>query len=183
LPVKLRSAGGRHSRWHLTKSRARCQKLIRAALNKTGQPRDDHRKYLPRMLANFIESSRSREGLASRGVGQTKKSIAYTCFQCGGDHADRSLQKGSSSPQGMIGPVTCRSSRRRGRILYLRKTGPGGPHKDICCIFRRIPADSCSSAKDGPPAMDPNHSRWAHGPYANVKPRARAKRTHSARCG
>jgi 4-hydroxy-tetrahydrodipicolinate synthase len=135
--------------------------MTRAALNNDWTTaRTIHRKYLPLMLANFIESSPLPVKAVLAMMGKIEEVYRLPLLPMRRDTRSK-LQK-IVIDAGLIarpaGPPAAAVE------FYIYENWAAGPHK---AMLHRASCGQCSSGKGRPAGHDPNHSRW-HGPYANA---------------
>ena len=142
--------------------------MTRAALaNDWDTARSIHRKYLPLMQANFIESNPLPVKAVLAMMGKIEEVYRLPLLPMRRDTRSK-LQKIAAD----AGPdCPCRRSNGRGRqrILHLRKLG-GRSAQGGRCTARTC--GQCNAGKGRPAGHDANHSRW-HGPYGNAGRSAR----------
>src|SRR5208283_4406588 len=139
--------------------------MTRAALNATVNndwhpARALHRKYLPLMLANFIESSPLPVKAVLAMMGKIEEVYRLPLLPMRRDTRSK-LQK-IATDAGLITrpaapPVTPVE-------FYVYENWAAGPHK---AMLHRASCGQCNSGKGRPAGHDPNHSRW-HGPYSTL---------------
>jgi len=135
--------------------------MTRAALNNDwNTARTIHRKYLPLMLANFMESSPLPVKAVLAMMGKIEEVYRLPLLPMRRDTRSK-LQK-TATDAGLItrpaAPPTAAAE------FYIYENWAAGPHK---AILHRASCGQCSSGKGRPAGHDPNHSRW-HGPYGNL---------------
>jgi 4-hydroxy-tetrahydrodipicolinate synthase len=135
--------------------------MTRAALNNDWQTaRTIHRKYLPLMLANFIESSPLPVKAVLAMMGKIEEVYRLPLLPMRRDTRSK-LQK-IATDAGLIakpaGPPVAAHE------FYVYENWAAGPHKSM---LHRSSCGQCNSGKGRPAGHDPNHSRW-HGPYGNL---------------
>ena len=135
--------------------------MTRAALNNDwNTARTIHRKYLPLMLANFMESSPLPVKAVLAMMGKIEEVYRLPLLPMRLDTRSK-LQK-TATDAGLItrpaAPPTAAAE------FYIYENWAAGPHK---AILHRASCGQCSSGKGRPAGHDPNHSRW-HGPYGNL---------------
>ena len=139
--------------------------LTRAALaNDWTTARTLHRKYLPLMQANFIESSPLPVKAVLAMMGKIEEVYRLPLLPMRRDTRSR-LQKIATE----VGLITkpAGPARRNSGLFHLRKLGRR-PAQDR---VHRGSCGQCSHGKGRPAGHDANHARW-HGPYATL-PEAR----------
>ncbi len=135
--------------------------MTRAALANDWQTaRSLHRKYLPLMQANFVESSPLPVKAALAMMGKIQEIYRLPLLPMRRDTRSK-LQK-AAADAGLVartpGPTVVATE------FYIYENWAAGPHK---AILHRASCAQCSSGKGRPSGHDPNHSRW-HGPYTNL---------------
>jgi 4-hydroxy-tetrahydrodipicolinate synthase len=133
--------------------------MTRAALNNDwNTARALHRKYLPLMQANFIESSPLPVKAVLAMMGKIEEVYRLPLLPMRRDTRSK-LQKIAMDAGLITRPNTAGATE-----FYVYENWAAGPHK---AILHRSSCGQCSSGKGRPSGHDPNHSRW-HGPYGNV---------------
>lgn len=135
--------------------------LTRAALaNDWTTARSLHRKYLPLMQANFIESSPLPVKAVLAMMGKIEEVYRLPLVPMRRDTRSR-LQKVATEaglitkPAGPGAEVT---------EFYIYENWAAGPHK---IVLHRGSCGQCSHGKGRPSGHDTNHARW-HGPYSSL---------------
>ena len=132
--------------------------LTRAALNNDWPTaRALHRKYLPLMQANFIESSPLPVKAALAMMGKIEEVYRLPLLPMRRDTRSR-LQK-VITEVGLIAKPAARAAAAPDFFIYENWTA--GPHK---IVLHRGTCGQCSHGKGRPAGHDANHARW-HGPY------------------
>ena len=135
--------------------------LTRAALNNDWQTaRTIHRKFLPLMQANFIESSPLPVKAILAMMGKIEEVYRLPLLPMRRDTRSK-LQKIAADAGLITRPAAPPSAAAE---FYIYENWAAGPHK---AILHRASCAQCSSGKGRPAGHDPNHSRW-HGPYSNL---------------
>src|SRR6202142_2918299 len=139
--------------------------MTRAALNNDWQTaRTIHRKYLPLMLANFIESSPLPVKAVLAMMGKIEEVYRLPLLPMRRDTRSK-LQK-VAAEVGLItrpaGPAA------EAPEFFIYENWGAGPRK---IVLHRGSCGQCSHGKGRPAGHDVNHARW-HGPYATL-PEAR----------
>jgi 4-hydroxy-tetrahydrodipicolinate synthase len=135
--------------------------MTRAALNNDwATARTLHRKYLPLMNANFIESSPLPVKAVLAMMGKIEEVYRLPLLPMRRDTRSK-LQK-IATDAGLISRPAVPSP--AATEFYIYENWAAGPHK---AMLHRATCGQCSSGKGRPAGHDPNHSRW-HGPYGNV---------------
>ncbi|MGA2966385.1 MAG: 4-hydroxy-tetrahydrodipicolinate synthase [Terriglobales bacterium] len=135
--------------------------MTRAALiNDWHTARGFHRKYLPLMVANFIESSPLPVKAVLAMMGKIGEVYRLPLLPMRRDTRSK-LQKIATDAGLITRPVTAPAA---AVDFYVYENWAAGPHK---AILHRASCGQCSSGKGRPAGHDPNHSRW-HGPYSTL---------------
>jgi len=135
--------------------------LTRAALdNDWTTARSVHRKYLPLMQANFIESSPLPVKAVLAMMGKIEEVYRLPLLPMRRDTRSR-LQR-IATEVGLItkpaGPAA------ESADFYIYENWAAGPHK---IVLHRGSCGQCSHGKGRPSGHDVNHARW-HGPYPTL---------------
>ena len=135
--------------------------MTRAALdNDWTAARTLHRKYLPLMLANFIESSPLPVKAVLAMMGKIEEVYRLPLLPMRRDTRSK-LQKIATD----AGLITKPAAPPAAAVeFYVYENWAAGPHK---AILHRASCGQCSSGKGRPAGHDPNHSKW-HGPYSTL---------------
>jgi 4-hydroxy-tetrahydrodipicolinate synthase len=134
--------------------------ITRAALNNDWQTaRTIHRKYLPLMQANFIESSPLPVKAVLSMMGKIQEVYRLPLLPMRRDTRSK-LQKIASD----VGLISRPAPPAPAAEFYIYENWSAGPHK---AMLHRASCGQCSSGKGRPSGHDPNHSRW-HGPYPSL---------------
>jgi 4-hydroxy-tetrahydrodipicolinate synthase len=135
--------------------------MTRAALNNDwSAARTLHRKYLPLMQGNFIESSPLPVKAVLAMMGKIEEVYRLPLLPMRRDTRSK-LQKivaDAALISRLAAPPTAASE------FYIYENWAAGPHK---AILHRASCGQCSAGKGRPAGHDANHSRW-HGPYGNL---------------
>jgi 4-hydroxy-tetrahydrodipicolinate synthase len=135
--------------------------LTRAALNNDWPTaRALHRKYLPLMQANFIESSPLPVKAALAMMGKIEEVYRLPLLPMRRDTRSR-LQK-IITEVGLIAKPVAPAPAAADFFIY--ENWAAGPHK---IVLHRGACGQCSHGKGRPAGHDANHARW-HGPYATL---------------
>jgi 4-hydroxy-tetrahydrodipicolinate synthase len=135
--------------------------MTRAALNNDWHAaRTIQRKYLPLMLANFIESSPLPVKAVLAMMGKIEEVYRLPLLPMRRDTRSK-LQKIATDAGLITRPAAPPAPAAE---FYVYENWAAGPHK---AILHRASCGQCSSGKGRPAGHDPNHSRW-HGPYSNL---------------
>jgi len=136
--------------------------MTRSALaNDWDTARRIHRKYLPLMQANFLESNPLPVKAVLAMMGKVEEVYRLPLLPMRRDTRSK-LQK-IAAEAGLVakaaGPVALASGE-----YYVYENWAAGPHK---AVLHRASCGQCNSGKGRPSGHDANHSRW-HGPYGNL---------------
>jgi len=144
--------------------------MTRAALsNDWVTARALHRKYLPLMQANFIESNPLPVKAVLAMMGKVQEIYRLPLLPMRRDTRSK-LQKIATD----VGVLTKAAAAAVGSSeFFVYESWAAGPHK---VILHRASCGQCSSGKGRPSGHDPNHSKW-HGPFSN--PAEAREATHS----
>jgi 4-hydroxy-tetrahydrodipicolinate synthase len=135
--------------------------MTRAALSNDWQAaRAIHRKYLPLMQANFIESSPLPVKAVLAMMGKVEEVYRLPLLPMRRDTRSK-LQKIATDAGLVTRPATATPSSSE---FYVYENWAAGPHK---AILHRASCGQCSAGKGRPSGHDPSHSKW-HGPYGNL---------------
>jgi 4-hydroxy-tetrahydrodipicolinate synthase len=135
--------------------------LTRAALNNDWTAaRSLHRKYLPLMQANFIESSPLPVKAVLAMMGKIEEVYRLPLLPMRRDTRSR-LQK-VAAEVGLIAKPAAAPAEAPEFFLY--ENWAAGPHK---IVLHRGSCGQCSHGKGRPSGHDANHARW-HGPYTTL---------------
>jgi 4-hydroxy-tetrahydrodipicolinate synthase len=135
--------------------------MTRAALNNDwNTARTIHRKYLPLMQANFIESNPLPVKAVLAMMGKLEEIYRLPLLPMRRDTRSK-LQKIAADAGLITRPAAPAAAATE---FYVYENWAAGPHK---AILHRASCGQCSSGKGRPSGHDPNHSRW-HGPYSNL---------------
>jgi len=135
--------------------------LTRAALaNDWATARSLHRKYLPLMQANFLESSPMPVKAVLAMMGKIEEVYRLPLLPMRRDTRSR-LQK-VVAEVGLIAKPAGPSAEVAEFFIY--ENWAAGPHK---IVLHRGSCGQCSHGKGRPAGHDSNHARW-HGPYATL---------------
>jgi len=135
--------------------------MTRAALaNDWHTARTLHRKYLPLMLANFIESSPLPVKAVLAMMGKIEEVYRLPLLPMRRDTRSK-LQKIATDVGLIARPAAPPAAATE---FYIYENWAAGPHK---AMLHRASCGQCSSGKGRPAGHDPNHSRW-HGPYGTL---------------
>lgn len=147
--------------------------LTRAALNNDWPTaRQIHRKYLPLMQANFIESNPLPAKATLAMMGKVEEVYRLPLLPMRRDTRSR-LQK-IVAEAGLIPKAAVLAHEAPEFFIY--ENWAAGPHK---IVLHRGSCGQCSHGKGRPSAHDTNHARW-HGPYSTL---AEARTTAHAMTG
>jgi len=135
--------------------------MTRAALgNDWHTARTLQRKYLPLILANFIESSPLPVKAVLAMMGKIEEVYRLPLLPMRRDTRSK-LQKVATDVGLIARPAAPPAAATE---FYIYENWAAGPHK---AMLHRGSCGQCSSGKGRPAGHDPNHSRW-HGPYATL---------------
>jgi 4-hydroxy-tetrahydrodipicolinate synthase len=135
--------------------------MTRAALNNDwNTARTIHRKYLPLMQANFIESNPLPVKAVLAMMSKLEEIYRLPLLPMRRDTRSK-LQKIAADAGLITRPAATPAAATE---FYVYENWAAGPHK---AILHRASCGQCSSGKGRPSGHDPNHSRW-HGPYSNL---------------
>jgi len=135
--------------------------MTRAALNNDWNvARSIHRKYLPLMQANFIESSPLPVKAVLTMMGKIEENYRLPLLPMRRDTRSK-LQK-IATDVGLIEKAAAAVS--EGAEFYIYENWTAGPHK---IVLHRGSCGQCNQGKGRPAGHDANHARW-HGPYATL---------------
>jgi 4-hydroxy-tetrahydrodipicolinate synthase len=135
--------------------------MTRAALNNDwAAARTIHRKYLPLMQANFIESSPLPVKAVLAMMGKIEENYRLPLLPMRRDTRAK-LQK-IATDAGLIAKPPAAAS--EATEFYIYENWAAGPHK---IVLHRGSCGQCNQGKGRPAGHDANHARW-HGPYATL---------------
>jgi 4-hydroxy-tetrahydrodipicolinate synthase len=135
--------------------------MTRAALdNDWATARSIHRKYLPLMQANFIESSPLPVKAALTMMGRIEENYRLPLLPMRRDTRSK-LQK-IVTEVGLIAKPAAPTP--ESSEFYIYENWAAGPHK---IVLHRGSCGQCNQGKGRPAGHDANHARW-HGPYATL---------------
>jgi 4-hydroxy-tetrahydrodipicolinate synthase len=135
--------------------------MTRAALeNDWVMARGIHRKYLPLMQANFIESSPLPVKAVLAMMGKIEENYRLPLLPMRRDMRSK-LQK-VVMEVGLIAKPAAPSP--EAAEFYIYENWIAGPHK---IVLHRGSCGQCNQGKGRPTGHDANHARW-HGPYATL---------------
>ena len=133
--------------------------LTRAAIeNDWATARSLHRKYLPLMQANFIESSPLPVKAVLAMMGKIEEVYRLPLVPMRRDMRSR-LQR-IVAEVGLISKPAAAAP--EAPTFYIYENWAAGPHK---IVLHRGTCGQCSHGKGRPSGHDANHARW-HGPYS-----------------
>jgi hypothetical protein len=138
--------------------------MTRAALhNDWDAARKMHRKYLPLMQANFIESNPLPVKAALAMMGKIEEVYRLPLLPMRRDTRSKLLKV--IADVGLItkpaAPVTATAASSE---FFVYENWAAGPHK---AVLHRATCGQCNSGKGRPAGHDADHSRW-HGPYGSL---------------
>ncbi len=135
--------------------------LTRAALNNDwATARSLHRKYLPLMQANFIESNPLPVKAVLAMMGRIEEVYRLPLLPMRRDTRSK-LQK-IATEVGLIAKPAAASPETAEFFVY--ENWLAGPHK---IVLHRSTCGQCNHGKGRPAGHDANHAKW-HGPYATL---------------
>lgn len=136
--------------------------LTRAALaNDWAAARALHRKYLPLMEANFIESNPLPVKAVLAMMGKIEEVYRLPMVPMRRDTRSK-LQKIAADVGLVAKPAAAGAAAAADFFIY--ENWAAGPHK---IVLHRGSCGQCSHGKGRPSGHDSNHSRW-HGPYSSL---------------
>jgi 4-hydroxy-tetrahydrodipicolinate synthase len=135
--------------------------MTRAALNNDWETaRRIHRKYLPLMLANFIESNPLPVKAVLAMMSKIEEVYRLPMLPMRRDTRSK-LQKVAAEAGLISKPATAGSD---AADFYVYENWLAGPHK---IVLHRSGCGQCNHGKGRPAGHDANHARW-HGPYPTL---------------
>jgi 4-hydroxy-tetrahydrodipicolinate synthase len=135
--------------------------LTRAALdNDWATARAIHRKYLPLMQANFIESNPLPVKAVLAMMGRIEEVYRLPLLPMRRDTRSR-LQK-IATEAGLVAKAAAAAA--DAPDFYIYENWLAGPHK---VVLHRSSCGQCNHGKGRPSGHDVNHARW-HGPFATL---------------
>jgi 4-hydroxy-tetrahydrodipicolinate synthase len=135
--------------------------MTRAALeNDWATARSIHRKYLPLMQANFVESNPLPVKAVLAMMGKIEESYRLPLVPMRRDTRSR-LQK-IATEAGLVSKPAGPGA--EATEFYIYENWAAGPHK---VVLHRSSCGQCSHGKGRPAGHDANHARW-HGPYSTL---------------
>ena len=135
--------------------------MTRAALNNDWETaRRIHRKYLPLMLANFIESNPLPVKAVLAMMGKVEEVYRLPMLPMRRDTRSK-LQK-VAAEAGLISKPAVPAA--DAADFYVYENWLAGPHK---IVLHRSGCGQCNHGKGRPVGHDANHARW-HGPYPTL---------------
>ena len=138
--------------------------MTRAALhNDWDAARKLHRKYLPLMQANFIESNPLPVKAALAMMGKIEEVYRLPLLPMRRDTRSK-LQKVMGDVGLVTKPTVPVAAAAASSEFFVYENWAAGPHK---AVLHRANCGQCNSGKGRPAGHDPNHSRW-HGPYGSL---------------
>jgi 4-hydroxy-tetrahydrodipicolinate synthase len=134
--------------------------LTRAALNNDwATARSIHRKYLPLMQANFIESNPLPVKAVLAMMGRIEEVYRLPLLPMRRDTRSK-LQKIAVE----AGLVAKAAAATEAAEFYIYENWLAGPHK---VVLHRSSCGQCNHGKGRPAGHDANHARW-HGPFGTL---------------
>jgi 4-hydroxy-tetrahydrodipicolinate synthase len=144
--------------------------LTRAALNNDwATARAIHRKYLPLMQANFIESNPLPVKAVLAMMGRIEEVYRLPLLPMRRDTRSR-LQK-IAAEAGLV--VKAAAAVADSADFYIYENWLAGPHK---IVLHRSSCGQCNHGKGRPSGHEANHARW-HGPFATLTEARAASQT------
>jgi hypothetical protein len=135
--------------------------ITRAALNNDWETaRRIHRKYLPLMLGNFIESNPLPVKAVLAMMGKIQEIYRLPLLPMKRDTRSR-LQR-IAADLGLIAKPAAPPPQATEFFVY--ENWHAGPHK---AVLHRSNCGQCNHGKGRPVGHDTNHARW-HGPYPSL---------------
>ena len=135
--------------------------MTRAALSNDWETaRRIHRKYLPLMLANFIESNPLPVKAVLAMMGRIEEVYRLPMLPMRRDTRSK-LQK-IAAEAGLISKPAAPAA--EAADFYVYENWLAGPHKSV---LHRSSCGQCNHGKGRPAGHDANHARW-HGPYPTL---------------
>ena len=135
--------------------------MTRAALNNDwGTARSIHRKYLPLMQANFIESNPLPVKAVLAMLGRIEEVYRLPLLPMRRDTRSK-LQK-IATEVGLIAKPAAPTPETAEFFVY--ENWLAGPHK---IVLHRSTCGQCNHGKGRPAGHDANHAKW-HGPYVTL---------------
>ena len=135
--------------------------MTRAALNNDwATARRIHRKYLPLMQANFIESNPLPVKAVLAMMGKIEEVYRLPLVPMRRDTRSK-LQKAVIEAGVISKPAAPAAEQVE---FYIYENWLAGPHK---IVLHRSTCGQCNHGKGRPAGHDVNHARW-HGPYATL---------------
>src|ERR1700682_2676103 len=135
--------------------------MTRAALNNDwNTARTIHRKYLPLMQANFIESNPLPVKAVLAMMGKIEEVYRLPMLPMRRDTRSK-LQKVAADAGVISKPA---SAAAEAADFYVYENWLAGPHK---IVVHRSSCGQCNHGKGRPVGHDANHARW-HGPYPTL---------------
>jgi 4-hydroxy-tetrahydrodipicolinate synthase len=135
--------------------------MTRAALNNDwATARTIHRKYLPLMQANFIESSPLPVKAVLAMMGRIEEVYRLPLLPMRRDTRSK-LQKVAMEVGLIAKPATPAAEAAE---FYVYENWLAGPHK---IVLHRSSCGQCNHGKGRPAGHDANHAKW-HGPYPTL---------------
>jgi 4-hydroxy-tetrahydrodipicolinate synthase len=135
--------------------------MTRAALaSDWATARQIHRKYLPLLQANFLESNPLPVKAVLAMMGKIEEVYRLPLLPMKRDTRSR-LQKIATE----VGVISKPASPAAESVeFYIYENWHAGPHK---AVLHRASCGQCHNGKGRPAGHDANHARW-HGPYATL---------------
>jgi Dihydrodipicolinate synthetase family len=135
--------------------------MTRAALNNDwAAARRIHRKFLPLMQANFLESNPLPVKAVLAMMGKIQEVYRLPLLPMKRDSRSR-LQRIATEAGLVTRPAV---SSQDSPDFYIYENWHAGPHK---AVLHRAACGQCNHGKGRPAGHDANHARW-HGPYPSL---------------
>lgn len=137
--------------------------MTRAALNNDWEAaRRLHRKFLPLMQANFLETNPLPVKAVLAMMGKIQEVYRLPLLPMKRD--TRSKLQRIATDAGLISKPAAGAPSRDTVEFFIYENWHAGPHK---AVLHRATCGQCNYGKGRPAGHDPNHARW-HGPYATL---------------
>lgn len=138
--------------------------MTRAALNNDWvAARRIHRKYLPLMQANFLETNPLPVKAVLAMMGKVQEVYRLPLLPMKRDTRSK-LQRIAADAGLITKPAAAAVPARDSIEFFIYENWHAGPHK---AVVHRATCGQCNYGKGRPAGHDANHARW-HGPYATL---------------
>lgn len=138
--------------------------MTRAALNNDWvAARRIHRKYLPLMQANFLETNPLPVKAVLTMMGKVQEVYRLPLLPMKRDTRSK-LQRIATDAGLITKPAAAAVPARDSIEFFIYENWHAGPHK---AVVHRATCGQCNYGKGRPAGHDANHARW-HGPYATL---------------